>query len=103
MIVIDGTMIEPLDELLQNDAMNDYDEYEVIDADTKKRLGRFNDLKSARKMAQWWANAPQGNHRSIEIWGVVVTRTREQVETVTRTETEHRQQGEDYSEKEDRD
>ena len=83
--------------------MNDYDEYEVIDADTKKRLGRFNDLKSARKMAQWWANAPQGNHRSIEIWGVVVTRTREQVETVTRTETEHRQQGEDHSEKEDRD
>ena len=103
MIVIDGTMIEPLDELLQNDAMNDYDEYEVIDADTKRRLGRFNDLKSARKMAQWWANAPQGNHRSIEIWGVVVTRTREQVETVTRTETEHRQQGEDHSEKEDRD
>ena len=103
MIVIDGTMIEPLDELLQNDAMNDYDEYEVIDADTKRRLGRFNDLKSARKMAQWWANAPQGNHRSIEIWGVVVTKTREQVETVTRTETEHRQQGEDHSEKEDRD
>ena len=103
MIVFDDTMIEPLDELLQNDAMNDYDEYEVIDADTKRRLGRFNDLKSARKMAQWWANAPQGNHRSIEIWGVVVTRTREQVETVTRTETEHRQQGEDHSEKEDRD
>ena len=67
--------------------MNDYDEYEVIDADTKRRLGRFIDLKSARKMAQWWANAPQGNHRSIEIWGVVVTRTREQIETVTRKET----------------
>jgi hypothetical protein len=82
--------------------MSDYDEYEVIDADTKKRLGRFNDLKSARNMAQWWA-APQGKLRSLEIWGVVVTRTREQVETVTRTETEHRQQGEDYSEKEDRD
>jgi len=32
--------------------MSDYDEYEVIDADTKKRLGRFNDLKSARNMAQ---------------------------------------------------
>ena len=76
--------------------MIEYDEYEVIDADTKRRLGRFID-------AQWWANAPQGNHRSIEIWGVVVTRTREQVETVTRTETEHRQQGEDHSEKEDRD
>ena len=103
MIVFDGTMIEPLDELLQNDPMNDYDEYEVIDADTKKRLGRFNDLKSARNMAQGWANAPHDKHRSLEIWGVVVTRTREQVETVTRTETEHRQQGEDYSEKEDRD
>jgi hypothetical protein len=25
---------------LQNDPMSDYDEYEVIDADTKKRLGR---------------------------------------------------------------
>ena len=85
--------------------MNDYDEYEVIDADTKRRLGRFNDLKSARKMAQWWANAPQGNHRSIEIWGVVVTRTREQVETVTQTETEQHHQGEDYPDegwKEDR-
>jgi hypothetical protein len=80
--------------------MNEYDEYEVIDADTKRRLGRFNDLKSARKMAQTWANA---KHRSIEIWGVVVTKTREQVETVTRTETEQRHQGEDYSEKEDRD
>jgi hypothetical protein len=76
--------------------MIEYDEYEVIDADTKRRLGRFIDLKSARKMAQWWANAPQGNHRSIEIWGVVVTKTREQVETVTRTETEQRHQGEDY-------
>ena len=84
MIVFDGTMIEPLDELLQNDPMNDYDEYEVIDADTKKRLGRFNDLKTARNMAQGWANAPHGKHRSLEIWGVVVTRTREQVETVTR-------------------
>lgn len=85
--------------------MNDYDEYEVIDANTKRRLGRFIDLKSARKMAQWWANAPQGNHRSIEIWGVVVTKTREQVETVTRTETEQRHQGEDYPDegwKEDR-
>ena len=95
-------MIEPLDKLLQNDPMNEYDEYDVIDAYTKKRLGKFNDLKSARNMAQWWA-APQGKLRSLEIWGVVVTRTREQVETVTRTETEHRQQGEDYSEKEDRD
>src|SRR5262249_43471278 len=37
--------------------MNNYDEYEVIDADTKKRHGRFNDLKSARNMAQGWANA----------------------------------------------
>jgi hypothetical protein len=83
--------------------MNEYDEYEVIDADTKRRLGRFNDLKSARNMAQTWANAPGGKHRSIEIWGVVVTKTREQVETVTRTETEQRHQGEDYSEKEDRD
>lgn len=85
--------------------MIEYDEYEVIDADTKRRLGRFIDLKSARKMAQWWANAPQCNHRSIEIWGVVVTRTREQVETVTRTETEQRHQGEDYPDegwKEDR-
>ena len=85
--------------------MNDYDEYEVIDANTKRRLGRFIDLKSARKMAQWWANAPQGNHRSIEIWSVVVTRTREQVETVTRTETGQRHQGEDYPDetwKEDR-
>ena len=82
--------------------MSDYDEYEVIDADTKRRLGRFNDLKSARNMAQYWANR---NHRSIEIWGVVVTRTREQVETVTRTETEQRHQGEDYPDegwKEDR-
>jgi hypothetical protein len=51
-------------------------------------------------MAQTWANA---KHRSIEIWGVVVTKTREQIETVTRTETEQRHQGEDYSEKEDRD
>ena len=79
--------------------MNDYDEYEVIDADTKRHLG-------ARKMAQTWANAPGGKHRSIEIWGVVVTKTREQVETVTRTETEQRHQGEDYPEegwKEDRD
>jgi hypothetical protein len=85
--------------------MIEYDEYEVIDADTKRRLGRFIDLKSARKMAQWWANAPQGNHRSIEIWGVVVTRTREQVETITRIETEQRHQGEDYPDegwKEDR-
>ena len=64
--------------------MNEYDEYEVIDAVTKQRLGRFNDLKSARNMAQGWANAPHGKHRSIEIWGVVVTRTREQVERVTR-------------------
>jgi hypothetical protein len=82
--------------------MNEYDEYEVIDADTKRRLGRFNDLKSARKMAQYWAN---GKHRSIEIWGVVVTKTREQVETVTRTESEQRHQGEDYPDerwKEDR-
>jgi hypothetical protein len=61
-------MIEPLDKLLQNDPMNEYDEYDVIDAYTKKRLGRFNDLKSARNMAQWWANAPQSNHRSLEIW-----------------------------------
>ena len=83
--------------------MNEYDEYEVIDVDTKRRLGRFNDLKSARSMAQTWANAPGGSHRSIEIWGVVVTKTREQVETVTRTATEQRHQGEDYSEKEDRD
>jgi hypothetical protein len=89
--------------LLQNDPMNEYDEYEVIDADTKRRLGRFNDLKSARNMAQTWANAPGGSHRSIEIWGVVVTRTREQVETIIRTATGQRQQGEDYSEKEDRD
>jgi hypothetical protein len=79
--------------------MNEYDEYEVIDADTKRRLGRL----SARTMAQTWANAPGGKHRSIEIWGVVVTKTREQVETVTRTETEQRHQGEDYAEKEDRD
>jgi len=71
----------------------EYDEYEVIDPDTKRRLGRFIDLKSARKMAQWWANR---NYRSIEIWGVFVTKTREQVETVTRTETEQRHQGEDY-------
>jgi hypothetical protein len=86
--------------------MNEYDEYEVIDAVTKQRLGRFNDLKSARNLAQGWANAPHGKHRSIEVWGVVVTRTREQVETVTRTETEQRHQGEDYSDKrwqEDRD
>ena len=85
--------------------MNDYDEYEVIDAETKQRLGRFNDLKSAHNMAQVWANAPGGKHRSIEIWGVVVTRTREQVETVTRTETEQHHQGEDYPDegrKEDR-
>jgi len=85
--------------------MNDYDEYEVIDSDTNKCLGRFNDLKSARNMAQGWANAPGGKHRSIEIWGVVVTRTREQVEIVTRTETEQRHQGEDYPDggwKEDR-
>ena len=56
-------------------------------------------------MAQGWANAPHGKHRSIEIWGVVVTKTREQVETVTRAETEQRHQGEDYSDegwKEDR-
>ena len=85
---------------MQNDPMDVYDEFEVIDADTKRRLGRFIDLKSARKMAQWWANR---NYRSIEIWGVFVTRTREQVETVTRTETEQRHQGEDYAEKEDRD
>jgi hypothetical protein len=74
--------------------MNEYDEYEVIDADTKRRLGRFNDLKSARKMAQSWANAPGGSHQSIEIWGVFVTKTREQVEIVTRTKTEQRHQGE---------
>jgi hypothetical protein len=36
--------------------MNEYDEYEVTDADTKQRLGRFADLKSARNMAQGWAN-----------------------------------------------
>ena len=83
--------------------MNEYDEYEVIDADTKRHLGRFNDLKSARSTAHTWANAPRGSHRSIEIWGVVVTRTREQVETVTRTQTGQRHQGEEYSEKEDRD
>jgi hypothetical protein len=86
--------------------MIEYDEYEVIDADTKRHLGRFNDLKSARKMAQTWANAPGGKHRSIEIWGVVVTKTREQVETVIRTEMEQRHQGEDYPDevwKEDRD
>ena len=53
-------------------------------------------------MAQYWANATGSKHRSIEIWGVVVTRTREQVETVTRTETEQRHQGEDYPEGEDR-
>lgn len=87
---------------MQNDPMDEYGEYEVIDADTKRRLGRFTDLKSARKMAQTWANAPGGKHRSIEIWGVVVTRTREQAETVTRTESH---QGEDYPDegwKEDR-
>ena len=86
--------------------MSEYDEYEVIDADTKRRLGRFNDLKSARNMAQTWANAPGGSHRSIEIWGGVVTKTREQVETVTRTQTGQRHQGEDYPDKgwqEDRD
>jgi len=91
--------------MLQNDPMNEYDEYEVIDADTKRRLGRFTDLKSARNMAQTWANAPGGRHRSIEIWGVVITKAREQVETVIRTETKQ-QQGEDYPEegwKEDRD
>jgi len=88
---------------LQNDPMSEYDEYEVIDAETKQRLGRFNDLKSARNMARDWANAPHSKHRSIEIWGVVVTRTREQVETVTRTQTEQRHQGEDNAEKEDRD
>ena len=80
--------------------MNEYDEYEVVDADTKRRLGRFNDLKSARQMAQVWAS---GKRRSLEIWGVVITKTREQVEIVTRTATEQRHQGEDYSEKEDRD
>jgi len=74
-------------ELSQNDRMNEYNEYEVFDADTKKRLGRFNDLKSARNMAQYWANAPGGSHRSLEIWGVVITKTREQVETIIRTET----------------
>jgi hypothetical protein len=67
--------------------MIEYDEYEVIDADTKRRLGRFIDLKSARSMAQSWVNAPHGSHRSIEIWGVVVTKTREKVEAVTRTDT----------------
>ena len=77
-------LVQTLDELLQDDPMDEYDEYEVIDADTKRRLGRFSDLKSARNMAQGWANAPHGKHRSIEIWGVVVTRTREQVERVTR-------------------
>jgi hypothetical protein len=35
---------------LQNDRMNEYDEFEVIDADTKRRLGRFTDLRSARTM-----------------------------------------------------
>ena len=54
--------------------MIEYDEYEVIDVDTKRHLGRFNDLKSARNMAQYWANAPGGKHRSIEMWGVVITR-----------------------------
>jgi hypothetical protein len=83
--------------------MIEYDEYEVIDADTKRRLGRFNDLKSARKMAHAWVNPPYGSHRSLEIWGVVITKTREQVETVTRTATAQGHQGEDYSEKEDRD
>jgi hypothetical protein len=83
--------------------MTEYDEYEVVDADTKQRLGRFSDLGTARQMAQTCANAPHGKHPSIEIWGVVVTRTREQVETVTRTETEQRSQGEGYSEREDRD
>ena len=86
--------------------MTEYDEYEVVDADTKQRLGRFSDLGTARQMAQTCANAPHGKHPSIEIWGVVVTRTREQVETVTRTEMEQRHQGEDYADKgwkEDRD
>jgi hypothetical protein len=85
--------------------MIEYDEYEVIDADTKSRLGRFSDLKSARRMARRWANAPGGKHRLLEICGVVITKTREQVETVTRTETERRHQGEDYPDqgwKEDR-
>ena len=84
--------------------MNEYDEYEVIDADTKRHLGRFNDLKSARTMAHIWVTPPH-NYRSIEIWCVVITKTREQVETVTRTETEQRHQGEDYPDegwKEDR-
>ena len=84
--------------------MDEYDEYEVIDADTKRRLGRFIDLKSARNVAHIWVTPPH-NHRSIEIWGVVITKTREQVETVTRTETEQRHQGEDYPDegwKEDR-
>jgi hypothetical protein len=89
---------------LQNDPMDVYDEYEIIDADTKRRLGRFIDLKSARNMAHIWVTPPH-NHRSIEIWGVVITKTREQVETVTRTETEQRHQGEDLPDegwKEDR-
>ena len=55
MIVFDGTMIEPLDELLQNDAMNDYDEYEVIDADTKKRLvSCFNGARINLGMSATW-------------------------------------------------
>ena len=51
-------------------------------------------------MAQGWANAPHGKRRSLEIWGVVITKTREQVETVTRTETEQRHHGEDYPDEE---
>jgi hypothetical protein len=45
-------------------------------------------------MAQTWANAPGGSHRSIEIWGVFVTKTREQVEMVIRTQTGQRHQDE---------
>src|SRR5262245_60694969 len=48
--------------------MDVYDEFEVIDADTKRCLGRFIDLKSARNMAHIWVTPPH-NHRSIEIWG----------------------------------
>jgi hypothetical protein len=59
---------------------DEYDEYEVIDADTKRRLGTFDTLEGARHMAH--AIMSFGRLRPGII---VITKTREQVETVIRT------------------
>jgi hypothetical protein len=51
-----------------------------------------------------WPLAGRGQQTErVRRLGVLMYPARDEVETVTRTETEQRHQGEDYSEKEDRD